>query len=51
MRKTVTLLASLGVLGLAAILFSGSFSSAAGQAAGPSGYHIIKTVPVGGEGF
>jgi YVTN family beta-propeller protein len=51
MRKTITLLASLGVLALAAILFAGTFSSAAGQAAGPSGYHIIKTVPVDGEGF
>jgi len=51
MRKTITLLASIGVLTLAAILFSGSFSSAAGQAAGPSGYRVIKTVPVGGEGF
>jgi YVTN family beta-propeller protein len=51
MRKTVTLLASLGVLALAAILFSGSFSSAAGQTPGPSGYHVIKTVPLGGEGF
>jgi DNA-binding beta-propeller fold protein YncE len=51
MRKTITLLASIGVLTLAAILFSGSFSSAAGQAAGPSGYRVIKAVPVGGEGF
>jgi hypothetical protein len=51
MRKAITLLASIGVLALAAILFSGSFSSAAGQAAGSSGYHVIKAVPVGGEGF
>ena len=51
MRKTITLLASLGVLALATILFAGTFSSAAGQAAGSSGYHVIKTVPVGGEGF
>ena len=51
MRKVVTLLASTGVLALAAILFTGTFSRAAGQASGPSGYHVIKTVPVGGEGF
>jgi hypothetical protein len=51
MRKTITILASLGVLALAAVLFAGPFSSASGQAPGASGYHVIKTVPVGGEGF
>jgi DNA-binding beta-propeller fold protein YncE len=51
MRKTITLLASLGVLALATVLFTGTFLSAPGQAAGASGYHVIKTVPVGGEGF
>jgi hypothetical protein len=51
MRKTITFLASTGVLALAAILFAGTFSGAAGQAPGPSGYRVIKTVPVGGEGF
>jgi DNA-binding beta-propeller fold protein YncE len=51
MRKTITLLASIGVLALAAVLFAGSFSTAAAQPPGPSGYHVIKTVPVGGEGF
>ena len=51
MRKTVTLLASLGVVPLAAALFTGVCSSAAGQSTGASGYHVIKTVPVGGEGF
>jgi DNA-binding beta-propeller fold protein YncE len=51
MRTTITLPASIGVLALAAILFTGTFSGVAGQAAGPSGYHVIKTVPVGGEGF
>jgi YVTN family beta-propeller protein len=51
MRKTITVLASTGVLALAAVLFTGTFSGAAGQASGPSGYHVIKTVPVGGEGF
>jgi DNA-binding beta-propeller fold protein YncE len=51
MRKTITLLANIGVLALAAVLVAGTFSGAAGQAAGPSGYHVIKSVPVGGEGF
>jgi hypothetical protein len=51
MRKTITFLASTGVLALAAVLFTGTSSGAAGQAPGPSGYHVIKTVPVGGEGF
>ena len=51
MRKMIRLLASFGMLPLAALLLTGMASSAAGQAAGPSGYHIIKTVPVGGEGF
>jgi hypothetical protein len=51
MRKTIRLPASFGMLPLAALLFIGMASSATGQASGPSGYHIIKTVPVGGEGF
>jgi hypothetical protein len=51
MRKAITLLASIGVLALAAVLFTGTFSGAAGQTSGPSGYHVIKSVPVGGEGF
>ena len=51
MLKTVTLLASLAVVALAAVLFTGICSSAAGQSAGASGYHVIKSVPAGGEGF
>jgi len=51
MRKAITLLASTGLLALAAVLFTGTFSGAAGQAPGPSGYHVIKSVAVGGEGF
>jgi DNA-binding beta-propeller fold protein YncE len=51
MRKTVTFLASLGVVALAGVLFTGVCSNAAGQSTGASGYHVIKTVPVGGEGF
>ena len=51
MRKTVILLATLGMLALAAILLTGTFSGVAGQASGASGYHVIKTIPVGGEGF
>ncbi|MGD0126320.1 MAG: YncE family protein [Terriglobia bacterium] len=51
MRKTVTLLEGFGVVALAVILFTGVGSSAAGQSTGASGYRVIKTVPVGGEGF
>jgi DNA-binding beta-propeller fold protein YncE len=51
MCKTVTLLASIGVVALAVVLFTGVRSRAAGQSAGASGYHVIKTIPVGGEGF
>jgi len=51
MRKTSTLLASIGVVALAVVLVNGVCSLAAGQSAGASGYHVVKTVPVGGEGF
>jgi len=51
MRKTITLLASTGVLALATILFTGIFFAAAGQTPGASGYRVIKTITVGGEGF
>ena len=51
MRKTLTLLASFGVVALTAVLFSSVCSRAAGQSTGASGYHVIKSVPIGGEGF
>jgi DNA-binding beta-propeller fold protein YncE len=51
MPKMTTLLASTAVLALGAILSVGSASHAAAPAPGPSGYRLIKTVPVGGEGF
>jgi len=51
MRKTVTLLACIGVVALTVAFFTGACSSAAGQSVGAFGYHVIKTVPVGGEGF
>ena len=50
MRKTRTFL---GITGLffAAILFCvGSLSHAASPAPGPSGYKLVKIVPIGGEG-
>jgi DNA-binding beta-propeller fold protein YncE len=50
MRKTMTLLAGIGVLAFSVILIGGACLSAAGQAAGASGYHVIKTIPLGGEG-
>jgi hypothetical protein len=50
MRKNRTLLAILGLLGVALIVSAVSFSHAATPAPGPSGYHVIKTIPVPGEG-
>jgi DNA-binding beta-propeller fold protein YncE len=47
MRKHSMLLAITGLLALAAIFVVGSSSRAA--AAGSSGYHVIKTVPVPGD--
>jgi DNA-binding beta-propeller fold protein YncE len=50
MRRTMTFLAMAGLPALAVILCSLTGSSAAGQTAGASGYHVIKTLTVGGEG-
>jgi hypothetical protein len=50
MRKSFSLLALAGSLSVATIFFAGSFSRAAAPSPGPSGYHVIKTVPVGGDG-
>src|SRR5260370_12294723 len=50
MRKRFTLLTILGSLA-AGILFSAATSSrTAAPAPAGSGYHVIKTIPVGGEG-
>jgi hypothetical protein len=50
MRKNLSLLAILGSLAVAIIVCAGSFSHAAAPAPGPSGYHVIKTIPIAGEG-
>ena len=50
MRKNLTLLAILGSLAVAMTVCVGSFSRAATPAPGPSGYHVIKTIPIPGEG-
>ncbi|HEY6308903.1 MAG TPA: YncE family protein [Candidatus Angelobacter sp.] len=50
MRKSLTLLMLVGSLTLGITICGGSFLGAAAPAPGPSGYHVIKTVPVGGEG-
>jgi hypothetical protein len=50
MRKNLTLLAILGSLAVAIIVSAGSFSRAAAPAPGPSGYHVIKSIPIPGEG-
>ena len=50
MRKRLALVTLLGSLA-AAITFSAvAFSHAASPAPATSGYHVIKTVPVGGDG-
>ncbi|MBZ5542745.1 MAG: YncE family protein [Acidobacteriia bacterium] len=50
-RRVITLFAGTTVLALGVILFAASRSHAAAPAPGPSGYRVIKTVPVGGDGF
>ena len=50
MRKRFILFTILGSLAVAAIFSAVVFSHAAAPAPAGSGYHVIKTVPVGGEG-
>ena len=50
MRKSFSLLAIVGSLSVATIFCVGSFSHTAAPSPGPSGYHVIKTVPISGEG-
>src|SRR5437879_9151159 len=50
MRKSFTLLRIVGSLPVAILFCAGSFSPAATPSPAASGYHVIKTVPVGGEG-
>src|SRR6267143_1232190 len=51
MRKRFTLLTILGSLAVATIFSAVAFSRPAAPAPGASGYHIIKTVPGGGDGW
>jgi len=50
MRKRFTLLTILGSIAVALIFSAVAFSRPATPAPGASGYHVIKTIPVGGEG-
>src|SRR6267143_3075037 len=50
MRKNFSLLALVGSLSVATIFSAGSFSRAAAPSPGPSGYRVIRTVPISGEG-
>src|SRR5258708_32024317 len=50
MRKPFTLLTIFGSLAVAIIFSAAAFSRAATPSPGGSGYHVIKTVPVGGDG-
>jgi DNA-binding beta-propeller fold protein YncE len=47
-RGTAAIIA--GSLGLAAALFLAGFTHAIPGAPGASGYHLVKTIPIGGEG-
>ncbi len=49
MRKRFATLSVLGTLSVAAILCAGLMSRAAAPAPGPSGYHVVKTVPIPGD--
>ena len=51
MRKLLTILSVSAVLALCAVILPGTFSRAAAGGPGPSGYHLVKTVPVSGDGF
>src|SRR6266403_2024647 len=50
MRKRFILVTILGSLAVAIVFSAVAFSRAATPSPGASGYHVIKTVPVGGEG-
>jgi hypothetical protein len=50
MRKTLSFLGIAVSLSIAVLFSVGLLSHAAAPAPGASGYHVIKTVPVGGEG-
>src|SRR5436309_2859787 len=50
MRKSFTLLRIVGSLPVAILFCAGSFSREATPSPAASGYHVIKTVPVGGKG-
>jgi hypothetical protein len=50
MNKRFTLLSILGLLAIAIAFSAVTFSHAATPAPAGSGYHVIKTIPVGGDG-
>src|SRR6266849_2417171 len=50
MRKRFTLLTILGSLAVAIVFSAVAISRTAAPAPATSGYHVIKTVPVGGDG-
>ena len=49
MRKRFAAFTILGLLSVALILCAGLKSRAAAPAPGPSGYHVVKTVPIPGD--
>lgn len=51
MRKSLILLSRGAVLALCALTLLGTFSRATAGEPGASGYHLVKTIPVSGDGF
>jgi len=51
MRKAITFLSCSAGVALSAALFTGTLSHAAAPGGGPSGYKLVKSIPVGGDGF
>jgi len=51
MRTSITFVASTVLLALAAALFADALLRVGPSPPGPSGYHVVKTIPVGGDGF
>lgn len=51
MRRSLTILSCGAVLALFAVILPATSSRAAGGDPGASGYHLVKTIPVSGDGF
>jgi DNA-binding beta-propeller fold protein YncE len=50
MKRNYILLTAVAALSITTVFVAGTFSRAAAPAPGPSGYHVVKSFPVAGEG-